>query len=94
MTLTIVVGKKEGGGGNKVIADRRFYLNAEKDKLVGEGDPAARSLYCAAGKPILREEFMKLGGKITTAAAVKPKSDKGKSDDKSDKGKSEDKGKS
>ena len=90
MALEIVKRKDSADTGNKMIADRRFYVNADRSKVVEEGDPEAAFLFCALGKSFLIEEFLDLGGKVVKGAAAK--SDK-KAEDKVDKSKAEDKSK-
>lgn len=61
--LTIV--KDEAGPtGAHVTVDRRLYLTADMDRLVEEGHPAARFLYCTPGKRVRRAELLRLGAEI------------------------------
>ena len=91
MALTIKVSKQECTG-NKIVADRRLYLNEEKDKLVEEGDKDAKFLYCSAGKFIIQEDAEKLGLEVKVSnPASKPKADKSKLANKADKSKPADK---
>ncbi len=38
------------------VADRRLYLDAAREKVVEEGDPAAAFLFVAPGHPITVEQ--------------------------------------
>lgn len=60
-----------------MIAAQRLYLTAEKDKLVGEGDTRAATLYAAEGDEIpaaMAEKFGLVDGKLPAkkAKAEKP----------------------
>ncbi|MER7126751.1 hypothetical protein [Micrococcus luteus] len=45
----------------RITVDRRLYLVEDGSRVVGEGDPDARWLYCVPGQPILRAEAERFG---------------------------------
>lgn len=85
MALTIQLNKEDAGTGNKVVADRRLYLNADKTALVEEGDHSARSLFCAKGREVLRSELERFGVQVGVKSETTPK--KAASSEKKGKGK-------
>ncbi len=54
--------------GPKVTVDRRLYLNADRTKVVEEGDPKAASLFAAAGREVLKADLKRYGCRFTTVA--------------------------
>ena len=69
MALTIYENKADEGV-VKILVDCRLYLNAERNKLVEEGDPEAKFLFCSAGKYVAKEELIALG--VSLKPVVKP----------------------
>ena len=55
--------------GNFMIADRRLYLTADRQRIVEHGDVAAASLYAAPGHHIPMESALRFG----LVEAEKPK---------------------
>lgn len=51
-----------------VVARRRLWLNAGKDKLLPDGDPEAAFLFCSAGQEILRADAERYGLKLDPPA--------------------------
>jgi len=56
---------------NNVTIDRRLYLTEEKDRVVEEGDLAARYLWAAAGDVVPRVEAERLGAVVPRPADAK-----------------------
>lgn len=57
-----------------VIAQQKLFLNADKSKLVGEGDEAAAFLFCVPGDEIIpevHEQFGLVDGALPEKAAKK-----------------------
>lgn len=88
MALTIRADEKDPGG-NKITVDRRLYLTSDGSRLVEEGDPAARLLFCTPGKRVLRSELEQLGVELDAGGKKRDKAD---TEDKRDKSGAEDKG--
>ena len=42
------------------IADRRLWLTADRSRVVEEGDPAAATLFCSAGRAIATADAERL----------------------------------
>ena len=91
MSLTIRMLRAAGGA--RVIIDRRLWLDAEGN-AVEDGDPAAATLFCSAGKPMLRSALEAAGVKIGREKKTddEKKRDKASTEDKRDKAPTEDKG--
>lgn len=68
MALTIYE-NKEATVDTKVKIDRRLYKNAA-GRIVEEGDPSARFLFCSAGKLVDRAELEAAGGSVEVAEVV------------------------
>ncbi len=66
MALKINFENKGGAAGPLVTADRRLYLTAARDRVVEEGDPDARILYCVAGQRLPAAEAKARGAKFAT----------------------------
>ncbi len=64
LTITLL----KNATGSKVTVDRRLFLNADRTKVVEEGDPKACFLFAAAGRQVLKADLKKLGCKFTTKA--------------------------
>ncbi len=61
-------------GGKWEIAQERMFLTADRQRLVGEGDPAAASLYAAPGHRIpadMVERHKLKGGRLPEKLARK-----------------------
>lgn len=69
MTLKIIYEDKESTGA-KVKVDRPLWLDAG-GRLVEDGDSAAVTLYCSAGKSVLKADFEERGGKLSKKTAKK-----------------------
>ncbi len=54
------------------VADRRLYLDADKSKVLEEGDPAAAYLFCRPGRPISVEDQEAFGLSFKDGAIVLP----------------------
>jgi hypothetical protein len=48
-------------GGEYVTAAERLYLTGDGERLVGHGDPAARSLFCTPGKRVPLDQARRFG---------------------------------
>ena len=47
--------------GGPVVADQRLYLTRDRTRVVPDGDPEARSLFCTPGSTIPREQAARYG---------------------------------
>lgn len=56
-----IVTNDPGSEGERITVDRRVWLNAARDAIVEDGDPAAAFLYATEGKRVPREEAERLG---------------------------------
>ena len=48
-------------GGEYITAAERLYLTADGERLVGHGDPDARSLFCTPGKRVPLDQARRFG---------------------------------
>ncbi len=74
MALTINKMADQAAGGKWEIALERMFLTADRKRMVGEGDPAAASLYAAPGHRIpadMVKRFRLVGGKLPEKRATK-----------------------
>lgn len=52
--------------GETVTMDRKLWLTAAKDRLVEDGDPDARFLFCVPGRQVAVSELERLGANFGT----------------------------
>ena len=91
--MPLTIRTLQDANGSRVIVDRRLWLDAD-GHAVEDGDPAAATLFCSPGKPMLRAVLEAAGVKIGRAKKTddEKKRDKASTEDKRDKAPTEDKG--
>lgn len=68
-TITIPLDADGTGDPRNAVADRRLWLDESRARLVEDGDPEARFLFCAAGQTITGRDAERYGYAPAAAAS-------------------------
>lgn len=57
MSVNFYSNKAQIAGHNKIVPGRRLYFTSDRSKVVEEGDPRARYLYCTEYSYVPEDEY-------------------------------------